>query len=359
MKIGFMAEIAFVSERYSDKNFSSGGYKLNYILLQGLINKGLKVDLFTDNVISNEKKLFNKIYSISLLEKLRDNYSVVFSAKPNIEADMYYIHSHSFLYRKNKLYNVFSFLFYKLFNYSKYKKRLKIFHKTSECLKKAKKVIVSSQVLKEDVVNNYGVSLENVYILPPPIEKYELKEQEKNNVFTFGISATGFANKGGYLLFKSIKELKKRGYKFKVRFIYSSSNLWIKFLMKVYRIEEFCVFSPIYDDMSKFYYSIDCLLMPSYLEAFGMVATEALSTGCPVIVASHCGASDIIESGKNGFVFNFDKKTVQNLADYMETVLNLSNDRREKMKEYCIKSVEDLSAERFVEKIRDLLPLCY
>ena len=36
MKIGFMAEIAFVSERYSDKNFSSGGYKLNYILLQGL-----------------------------------------------------------------------------------------------------------------------------------------------------------------------------------------------------------------------------------------------------------------------------------------------------------------------------------
>ena len=74
-----MNKLAFVCERYSDKNFSAGGYKVNYILLKGLINKGLNIDLFTDNVISNESGLFDEIYPISALENLRENYSIIIS----------------------------------------------------------------------------------------------------------------------------------------------------------------------------------------------------------------------------------------------------------------------------------------
>ena len=48
------------------------------------------------------------------------------------------------------------------------------------------------------------------------------------------------------------------------------------------------------DDKSKFFNSIDVLVHPAKLEAFGMVITEALSFGVPVLCSSECGAAEII-----------------------------------------------------------------
>lgn len=48
------------------------------------------------------------------------------------------------------------------------------------------------------------------------------------------------------------------------------------------------------DDKPKFFESIDVLVHPAKLEAFGMVITEALSFGVPVLCSSECGAAEII-----------------------------------------------------------------
>tara|TARA_B100000035_G_scaffold302128_1_gene299434 strand:+ start:1587 stop:2642 length:1056 start_codon:yes stop_codon:yes gene_type:complete len=48
------------------------------------------------------------------------------------------------------------------------------------------------------------------------------------------------------------------------------------------------------DDKPKFYESIDLLVHPAKLEAFGMVITEALSFGVPVLCSSECGAAEVI-----------------------------------------------------------------
>ncbi len=46
----------------------------------------------------------------------------------------------------------------------------------------------------------------------------------------------------------------------------------------------------------------DVLVLPSLSEGFGLVVTEALACGLPVIVTSHVGARDLIQDGREGFV---------------------------------------------------------
>jgi glycosyltransferase involved in cell wall biosynthesis len=47
---------------------------------------------------------------------------------------------------------------------------------------------------------------------------------------------------------------------------------------------------------------MDCLVLPSRIEAFGMVIVEALAAGIPAIVTAKVGAAEAITAGKNGWI---------------------------------------------------------
>lgn len=47
----------------------------------------------------------------------------------------------------------------------------------------------------------------------------------------------------------------------------------------------------------------DVLVLPSRFDGWGAVVNEALMVGTPVICSDRCGASDVIENGRNGYVF--------------------------------------------------------
>lgn len=55
--------------------------------------------------------------------------------------------------------------------------------------------------------------------------------------------------------------------------------------------------------MAQWYSAADCVVVPSYLESFGLVALEALACGTPVIAAATGGMVDYVEHGRNGFLF--------------------------------------------------------
>jgi glycosyltransferase involved in cell wall biosynthesis len=44
-------------------------------------------------------------------------------------------------------------------------------------------------------------------------------------------------------------------------------------------------------------------VLPSRFDGWGAVVNEALMVGTPVICSNRCGASDVIENGRNGYVF--------------------------------------------------------
>src|SRR5262249_28387622 len=48
--------------------------------------------------------------------------------------------------------------------------------------------------------------------------------------------------------------------------------------------------------------SAQCLLLPSRVDAFGLVVLEAMACGVPAIVSDTVGAKELIEEGHNGFV---------------------------------------------------------
>jgi glycosyltransferase involved in cell wall biosynthesis len=63
------------------------------------------------------------------------------------------------------------------------------------------------------------------------------------------------------------------------------------------------------------------LLLPSTEEQFGIVVTEALAVGIPVVISTCCGATDLIKSTVNGYVVEPD-----NVAGLCSALVRLSSD---------------------------------
>jgi glycosyltransferase involved in cell wall biosynthesis len=66
----------------------------------------------------------------------------------------------------------------------------------------------------------------------------------------------------------------------------------------------------------------DVLVLPSFSEGFGLVVTEALACGVPVIVTPEVGASDLVSDGREGFVV-----PVGSGADIADRLSALDRDR--------------------------------
>ena len=66
----------------------------------------------------------------------------------------------------------------------------------------------------------------------------------------------------------------------------------------------------------------DVLVLPSLGEGFGLVVTEALACGLPVIVTPNVGASDLVQDGQEGFVV-----PVGSADSIAERLQSLSRDR--------------------------------
>ena len=110
------------------------------------------------------------------------------------------------------------------------------------------------------------------------------------------------------------------------------------------------------DDLTVFYNSIDCLLVPSRKEPFGLIVTEAMSFSKPTIVSSVCGASDLVKDKENGFILdNFSPKKPKLLAEIMLEIMNYSQEQYCKICDNAWKTVKDMSYDEFAKKYIDLL----
>tara|TARA_B100000787_G_scaffold169452_1_gene160670 strand:+ start:387 stop:1550 length:1164 start_codon:yes stop_codon:yes gene_type:complete len=55
-------------------------------------------------------------------------------------------------------------------------------------------------------------------------------------------------------------------------------------------------------ELPKYYSNANVFVLPSIEDGFGLVMTEALACGCPVIATTNTGASSIFKDGKAGFI---------------------------------------------------------
>jgi len=61
------------------------------------------------------------------------------------------------------------------------------------------------------------------------------------------------------------------------------------------------------DEIERYYAAADAFVFPTTYDAFGMVLLEAMAAGLPVFSSERAGASELIESGRDGFVTPLDE----------------------------------------------------
>jgi glycosyltransferase involved in cell wall biosynthesis len=65
---------------------------------------------------------------------------------------------------------------------------------------------------------------------------------------------------------------------------------------------ERAIFCPETKSIHRYYAAADLFLFPTFHDAFGMVITEAMAAGLPVITSRSAGAAELIEPGREGLV---------------------------------------------------------
>jgi starch synthase len=93
-------------------------------------------------------------------------------------------------------------------------------------------------------------------------------------------------------------------------------------------------------------------VFPSIVEGFGMVITEALSAGLPVITTSHTAGPDILTEGVEGFVVPI--RSPEALADRI-TQLTDNEDKRRDMARAAIKTARNMCWARYEAQIAELV----
>lgn len=71
-------------------------------------------------------------------------------------------------------------------------------------------------------------------------------------------------------------------------------------------------------DVRPFYAAADFFVLPTLYDPFPSVALEALASGLPIIVSRQCGAAEIIEPGREGFIL--DSPEDKRLTEYLQAL---------------------------------------
>ena len=103
-------------------------------------------------------------------------------------------------------------------------------------------------------------------------------------------------------------------------------------------------------DVRPYYGAADALVLPTLYDPFPNVVLEALASGLPVITSTKCGAAEIIQEGKNGFVRDaLDIDGIANaLGDLVETGISVA------MREQARKTVTGFSLDHWRDQMLEI-----
>ncbi len=263
------------------------------------------------------------------------------------------VHSHSIIY-KNK--NCKSFLMSFFMNILRFKK-VRLFRK--QFSKNIKKLITVSKIVKEDYIKNGKIDKDKVFYVYPACEKTDkIYDKKENDIFTFGICAGSAFNKGGHFFILALGILNLFNKNFKAKIINSAieKDFLMKIMLFLFNLNKKTEVFAYQNEIFKFYSEVDCLVVPSINEAFGLVTLEASSVGTPCLVSNTAGSAEILTDNQNGFIFN--RKSffaIFNLVKKMNYILNISENKYKEISENAKILSKNFSMDDFCQKVLDLI----
>ena len=184
-------------------------------------------------------------------------------------------------------------------------------------LKKARKIIVVSKKIKQELLANYSfIPKESIHVIYngvnllrfTPKNRLKFLEEVRKR---YGISSDDllilfvsnqFRLKGLECVIRALASLKSKNCKLLV--CGKDDPMPFRLLARKLGIGERVLFAGPRPDIHKYFAASDIFVFPTNYDAFGMVVLEAMASGLPVISSSAAGVSEIIEEGKDGLKLN-------------------------------------------------------
>ncbi|WP_456471414.1 glycosyltransferase family 4 protein [Caminibacter sp.] len=210
---------------------------------------------------------------------------------------------------------------------------------------RAKRIIAISNMVKKDIIEEYGVDpdkIEVIYNGIPLKEKVLFddikKEFDINNEKILLYVGSGFKRKGVKEALDIVSRLKGD---FKFFIVGKEKNLqWYKNYAKNLGIEEKVIFTGPRTDVDKFYSMADIFIFPTKYEPFGSVIIEALNFENVVFTTKTCGGGEILPKE---WIID------ENIVEKIQSLLN-NPEALEKSKKEAKEIAKNFSIEKNVEK---------
>jgi UDP-glucose:(heptosyl)LPS alpha-1,3-glucosyltransferase len=175
-----------------------------------------------------------------------------------------------------------------------------------------KRVIASSQMIKDEIINLFDYPADKIDIVPNgvPLEKFrfdpELREKSRDELnlkpdqIALLFAGSGWERKGLLFAIEAAALCKDR----KVQLLVAgrgNERLYKTRRLRFWR-EEPVQFLGEIAEMLRVYAATDIFILPTIYDPFSNACLEALACGLPVITTHSNGFSEIIENGVNGSI---------------------------------------------------------
>lgn len=173
----------------------------------------------------------------------------------------------------------------------------------------AKHIYACSQMVKDEIVNEYKIAAEKIQVVYPPLNTQRFnrdlsdKRQTLRDFFHmndgrkhFVFASTSHKRKGLELLLALFALPEHQN-----KVLHVPGSNFVSTLPNV-RSLGFC------DNMADLYTAADGTLHPAQYEPFGQVVSESLACGAPVLISSNTGAKEIVDAKSGIVVDGFDLK---------------------------------------------------
>jgi UDP-glucose:(heptosyl)LPS alpha-1,3-glucosyltransferase len=131
-----------------------------------------------------------------------------------------------------------------------------------------------------------------------------------------------------------------------------SSNGKERELVSRLRMDSRVTWVPLSREVEKYFSCADCFVFPTLYEPFGMVISEAMASGIPVITNKSAGASELIDNGVSGLLTD-DPWGVGEIASCLKKLVEEPGTRR-RMGLAARKAVEPYTWDRCAKETMDV-----
>lgn len=199
-------------------------------------------------------------------------------------------------------------------------------------LKKCRKVIAVSNRIKSELMANYAVLEGKISVIHNGINlkeffpagkgvKSEIREKFNipSDAFVLLFVGNPFSRKG---LEHVIRAMPLIAAKHPFLFIVGNDDITpYEGMIKELQLEGHIKHIRSIGSISEAYWAADVFVFPTLYEPFGLVISEAMASGLPVVTSGDAGAAEIMEDGKDGLLLD-DPRDPKHIADKVNLLVN-------------------------------------